>query len=108
MLDPLNTVREYSLLSNSRTPAAVKASVAHERVDAAGGEAEMRRLAGRGSAKVLNVTNNLAALPDLGKALLSAEQARAFRAKFGNVQGGWCCAPRGESPNRAGFHLMRA
>ena len=107
MLDPVNTVREYSLLSNSRTPAAVKASVAHERVDAAGGEAEVRRLAGRGAAKVLNVTN-LAALPDLGKALLSAAQARAFLAKFGNVQGGWCCAPRGESPNRAGFHLMRA
>jgi len=107
-LDPVQTIREYSFLSNPRTPASVRASVVAVQVDADGGAAEMGRLAAMApSAKVLNITN-LAALPDLSKRLLTNSQAQAFKAKFHHVGGGWCCAPRGESPGRAGFTLMRA
>lgn len=108
MLDPVHTVREYSFLANFRTPAAVKASVVATQVDASGGVAEMARLVALKSTKVLNITN-LAAVADLSKApLLSVEQKRAAKAKFGRVGGSWCCAPRGESPGRAGFQLWNA
>ena len=113
MLDPVNTLREYSLLTNPRTPMAVRLSTKAVEVDPTGGAAEMARLAALSSTKVLNVTNIPSlALLDLGVApsqgLLSKAQADAFRSKFMHVGGSWCCAPKNEQPRSARFSLWRA
>jgi hypothetical protein len=111
MLDPVNSIREYSFLTNPRTPSAVKLSARDVAVDPTGGAAEMARLAALSSAKLLNVTN-LHSLPDLSPAgsqgLLSKEQADAVRSKFERVGGSWCCAPKGGEPKNARFSLWRA
>ena len=111
MLDPVSSVREYSFLSNVRTPSAVKQSSRAVEVQPSGGAAAMAQLAALSSTKVLNVTN-LHSVPDLSPAgnqgLLSKEQADAFRRKFERVGGSWCCAPKGEEPRSARFSLWRA
>ena len=40
--------------------------------------------------------------------LLTDDEWGIFRSAFSNLQGGWCCAPRGQKPHAAGFHLLRA
>ena len=111
MLDPVNTIREYSFLSNPRTPSAVKLSTSEVIVDPHGGAAEMARLAALSSTKVLNVTN-VPSLPDLrpegNQGLLSKDQAEAFRSKFFRVGGSWCCAPKGGEPRSSRFSLWNA
>ena len=61
------------------------------------------------AAPVLNVTN-LATIDVLNDDYLTAEQAKAFRSKFGYAGGSWCCAPSEEkgAPRNAHFSLMRA
>ena len=111
MLDPVNTIREYTFLSNPRTPSAVKLSTLPVTIEPSGGAAEMARLAGLSQTKVLNVTN-LASLPDLSPAgtqsLLSQAQKNAFKRKFERVGGSWCCAPKGQGPRSARFSLWHA
>uniref|UniRef100_A0A7S0IPU1 Nucleotide-diphospho-sugar transferase domain-containing protein n=1 Tax=Calcidiscus leptoporus TaxID=127549 RepID=A0A7S0IPU1_9EUKA len=109
-LRPVETVREYSFLSNPRTPSVVKESVSAVHVDEARGEAEVSRLRAL-TPKLLNVTN-LAAVDVLRAGLLSGAQAAAFRAKFRYVAGSWCCAPSVDSkagmPGSAFFNLLSA
>ena len=107
-LRPTETLREYSFLDNPRTP---KGAVAAEslRGGAPGDRhAEVGRLKAI-SAPVLNVTN-LATIDVLNDDYLTAEQAKAFRSKFGYAGGSWCCAPSEEkgAPRNAHFSLMRA
>ena len=66
----------------------------------------MARLKSLASSKVLNVTN----VPSLEsyEGLLSKSQVEAFRSKFMNVGGSWCCAPKGAQPRSAHFSLWRA
>jgi len=114
MLDPVATIREYSFLSNPRTPSTVKLSTVAVHVDPTGGAAEMARLMAFSSSKLLNVTNvpALASAYDLSGAgnqgLLSKDQTGAFRRKFKRVGGSWCCAPKDASPRSARFSLWRA
>ena len=126
---PARFVREYSFLTNPRLPAAFRASAAHVRLDlhAAGGRAAERARLHSGTvaaARVLNITNLAAIADELwdearavratggGRAapttssLLSRGEWRAFRGEFARLQGGWCCAPHGQKPGAAGFHIL--
>jgi len=110
-LRPLKTVREYSFLSNPRTPSAVRQSLAVTALHAGGGEAEVARLArDYKEVKVLNVTN-LGAI-DVPRTMLSKAQHSSFTEQFRGVGGGWCCAPTDDSkkgqPKNAHFSLMKA
>ena len=114
MLDPVNTVREYSLLRNPRTPPSVTRDVRHVELElGAKAGVEMARLSALKAVRVLNVTSDLTAA-DLtgGSTLLSPDQKKAYGAKFKHVSGSWCCAPMDEqkkgAPRSAHFQLMRA
>ena len=118
MLDPVNTVREWSLLSNPRTPASVTSSIRHEALDlkAASSGSEAARLAKLSSYRVLNITTPLlsaeADTSSIKSSVLAFSQKAQFRAKFGFVSGSWCCAPQEEAkkgaPRSAHFSLMNA
>jgi len=109
-LHPLETLREYSFLSNPRTPEAVKKSVATATVDLAQASAEVERLATdfRGT-KVLQI-DNLAKI-DATK-LLTTTQRLSFRKRFLFASGSWCCAPNDDVkvglPKSYRFSLMNA
>jgi len=114
MLDPVATVREWSLLRNPRTPASVTSDVRHVAIDLTSAS-ELRRLRGL-SSKVLNITTPFvgAATADLMSAegaVLGHAEKREVRSKFGHVGGSWCCAPTDEqkkgAPRSAHFSLMR-
>jgi len=112
MLDPVNTVREWSVLSNPRTPKTVTADVHHAAVDVrnAGEVARLAKL----RHKVINITTPFVGLPEADIAnqgvMLDRAQKKAFRSKFGFVSGSWCCAPMDElkkgAPRSAHFSLM--
>ena len=115
MLEPVSTIREWSLLDNPRMPAAVKAARAEvtlgTNAEGGGGESEFQRLKAMKSTKVLHVTNTFTKL-DLTatrSAVLSDEQKRAAQRKFGYIAGSWCCAPNEEAkrgaPRAANFML---
>ena len=114
MLDPVRNIREYSFLSNPRTPQEVKQGVKSVEIDNNGGKAEMARLARLSSFKVLNVTNIPSGfgLPGPGLAglqgLLTRKEASAIESKYRHAGGSWCCAPKGKEPRAAGFSLWRA
>mmetsp|Transcript_1565 Transcript_1565/g.3967 ORF Transcript_1565/g.3967 Transcript_1565/m.3967 type:complete len:521 (-) Transcript_1565:44-1606(-) len=99
-------VREYSFLSNPRTPASVTSSVASVELGAQHTLAALKLK--YASTKVLNVTN----LPsvDVLARLLTKPQAKEFRRLFGNVGGSWCCAPNQDRsqgmPSAAYFRLI--
>ena len=116
MLDPVQTVREYSLLTNERTPASVKQGVTTVQLStgaqAAGEVARLQQLA---HAKVLHLASVITPEADLTSAsvgVLTSSQRRAISSKFGHVGGSWCCAPQDESkkgaPRSAHFDLMHA
>ena len=124
-------MREWSFLRNPRLPPSfAPAAALRTAVDPGGGAAEMTRLRGAAAARVLMVTN----LPQIASALwqqgeqyrraggsarraftsegasdgllLSPREWRIFKRTFAGLQGGWCCAPAGQKPRAAGFHLM--
>lgn len=120
---------QYSFLDNAKLPAAYARSAAVRTGVALGdGAQEMARLRGLKNAKTLWLTN----IPKVADALwvqgepyrnkgaaskgkgggsgllLAPREWRAFRKEFGGLQGGWCCAPRGQQPHNAGFHIMHA
>ena len=102
-------VREWSLLANPRTPAAVLESAAEVSVVHDGGAAELQRLRDQfGATKVLAVTN--LAQHDLFRSGLLGDDVRAtLRRRFPYVSGSWCCAPERDRkagmPNSHSFHL---
>jgi hypothetical protein len=106
-LDPVQTVREYSFMDNPRTPAAVRQGVRSAPLAEAGPTLE--RLAGH-TDKVLDV-GRVVGIDPLENGLLSKEQRRAFKQRFGNVGGSWCCSPMDEkkqgAPHSVGFRLMK-
>ncbi|EOD17198.1 hypothetical protein EMIHUDRAFT_459022 [Emiliania huxleyi CCMP1516] len=108
-LHPLETLREFSLLSNPRTPAAVKGGVVTAEIDAGGGTGAVEKLAVHKTARVLNVSN-LASVDTLP--LLTTAQLSGFKQKFKFAGGGWCCAPAADKqagmPNNAHFSLLRS
>ena len=114
MLDPVNTIREYSLLSNPRTPPAVLASSVTLALSkpppaaVAGSEVERLRKASTG-AKLLRLTN-VAHVDSLEDGILSSAQASTVRNRFGYVGGSWCCAPSVDKkkgqPQSAHFRLF--
>ena len=117
MLDPVNSVREYSVLSNERTPAAVKGDVQQFKLEASAGAGEFARLQKLSSAHVINITSVFTGsdgtdLTSAQSMLLTAAHKTAFRSKFGYVSGSWCCAPQDEmkqgAPRSAHFSLMSA
>ena len=118
MLDPVNTVREYSLLTNPRMPPSVTGSVHHTSIDWSSAKpgAEVERLAAR-TEKVINVTSLFVGdsrrdLTSAESSVLTKKHKRKFRSKFGWVAGSWCCAPNDEmkqgAPRSAHFSLMNA
>lgn len=112
MMHPVETIREFSLLENPRTPAAVKASYAAVSVDAsAAAGSETTRLRKKfADVKLLNLTN-AHAIDAVGGSVLAPEELNAFRSKFGYVSGSWCCAPTSDAkkgqPNSARFQLVK-
>ena len=108
-LHPLETLREFSLLSNPRTPAAVKGGVVTAEIDAGGGTGAVEKLAVHKTARVLNVSN-LASVDTLP--LLTTAQLSGFKQKFKFAGGGWCCAPAADKqagmPNNPHFSLLRS
>ena len=118
MLNPVSTVREYSFLTNARTPSSVKGAIRQEQLDLrsverAAGEVARLRALGAG-AKVINVTNSFlhTDLMADASAVLSRQQKRKFTKAFGYTSGSWCCAPNDElkkgAPRSAHFNLLRA
>lgn len=109
-MSPVQTIREYSFLSNPRTPSAVVASTGHATIRSGGsrGEEIARLKRDYRQYKVLNLTNVDAV--DATKEVLTTAQALAFRHKFGHVSGSWCCAPTADAkrgmPQNAFFSLM--
>jgi len=105
-LQPVQTVREYSFMSNPRTPAAVKGGV--RKLGPITASSSLDELA-RYKDKVLDV-GKLVGLDPLESGLLSREQKREFKQKFRDVGGSWCCAPVSEkkagAPHSHGFRLM--
>jgi hypothetical protein len=109
MLDPVNTVREWSFLDNPRVPAAVRSSIEHVSVSAQTPMAQLKQA----HAKVLNITSSLRELdlasPSIG--VLSDADKRSFLGKFRHTGGSWCCAPQMEqkigAPRSAHFSLLR-
>jgi len=105
-------VREYSFLENPRVPHELRASVVHTAVQIHGGNAEWLRLKSLSKARVLDVSNLQAVASDMWerRAVLPLDKWKAFRHKFARVQGGWCCASRGQvaagEPRSAGFRLL--
>ena len=114
MLDPVNTVREWSFLDNPRMPAAAKTSTAQVTLTKGGAASDFARLEAMASTKVLHLTNSLVGLDmaAASSAVLSSAQKRAFSRKFGYVAGSWCCAPNEEgkrgAPRSAHFSLLRS
>jgi len=109
MLRPALTLREYSFLSNPRTPATVKNSVASTSLEIKDNEvARLKR--DFASVKVLNVSN-LGVVDVLGKLLQPAQRSHASES-FRYVGGDWCCAPNDDKkrgmPVSARFHLFHA
>lgn len=111
-------VREYSFFDNPSMPRRFASARNATRVDVNGGSAEMARLRALSGARVLHITNVPAIADELWRqqpnrggsatGMFTDAEWRRFRTTFSNLQGGWCCAPRGSRPNAAGFHLMRA
>jgi hypothetical protein len=116
MLDPVRTVREYSVLSNPRTPRAVRDGITQVQLDSgAGGGTSFAELARMSNAKVINITNPFRDHSDLtskSSRVLTNAQKKNFLDKFRYVSGSWCCAPSEESkkgaPRSAHFSLMKA
>jgi hypothetical protein len=109
-LRPVETIREYSFLSNPRTPDSVTSSVGAASIDTAGGNSELARLAAQyKTQRVLNVTN-LAGID--GTLLLTKPQQLLFRKRFVHAAGSWCCAPDDDMkrgmPRSARFSLLGA
>jgi len=95
MMAPEETIREYSLLDNPRTPQAVTNSLVTTELRPSGATsgAEIERLrTSFASAKVLNLSH--VASIDAMRDVLTRPQAKAFANKFSHVYGSWCCAPR--------------
>jgi len=107
MLRPVDNVREYSLLSNPRTPKEVTSSVDSVTLKTSPDEIATLK---QSSARVLNVTNLQSV--DVLKDVLSTAQAKTFRQQFGSVGGSWCCAPTQDKnqgmPQSSYFRLMKA
>lgn len=128
---PAAYVREWSFLRHPRLPPSFAPTAAlRSAVNLDQGAAEMRRLRAAAAARVLIVTNlpriaeplwrqgeryrrhgggGRAFLPDGAAAnelLLSPREWRSFKKTFAGLQGGWCCAPAGQKPRAAGFHVM--
>lgn len=128
MMRPVDTIREYSLLSNPRMPEKVKASIAHVPITGSVGKAkssvlpgflsggsEMARLRNDyRSAKVLNITNLGSMVAggkfDAARDMLSTVEKAAFMKAFGFASGSWCCAPQADKkkgqPQSGRFRLM--
>ena len=128
--EPTRYVREYSFLQNPKLHIEFAPSTAFRTaVQLASGSSEMRRLREASSKKVLWITN----LPMIADALwqqgepyrkardaeggmhearrgllLAPRTWRGFKRTFARLQGGWCCAPTGQSPRAAGFHVMNS
>ena len=89
-LDPLNTVREYSFLSNPRVSPAFKASVAVTSLETSDGTAELKRLQDEfKNSKVLTI-HNLGTVDVFSGVLL--KEKKDLRRHL-RVHGSWCCAP---------------
>lgn len=118
MLQPVENVREYSLLHNVRTPDSVKGSIRHVALDlGAPSGREVERLKAMGDARVINITTIFGAdtksdLTNRDSTLLSSVDKRNYERKFGFVGGSWCCAPMDEmkkgAPRSAHFRLSTA
>ena len=113
-LNPVDTVREWSLLRNPRAPLALFASVAHVALQPTAGASDFERLRAMHAVKVLNVTSPFVNVDLTASAsrMLTSAQKTSFSRKFGYVTGSWCCAPNDEAkkgaPRSAHFSLMRA
>lgn len=109
-LSPLETIREYSFLSNPRTPASVTSSAATDSIDTAGGNSELQRLVSEHKNKRVLHVANLAAID--GTSLLTPLQRLLFTKRFMHATGSWCCAPNDDIklglPRSARFSLLRA
>ena len=94
MIDPVATVREWSFLTNPRTPDAVTRGVRREPLRETTPQrlAELKRLA---DAKVLNV-GTLQGLDVAKSGMFEREQFKQIKRKYGHVVGSWCCAPTDE------------
>ena len=111
-------VREWSVLTNPRTPQVVRSSVQHVPLDFQSKPgAEMERLKGLASIKVLNITSYFGSsdhsdLTSAVSGVLNAQEKSAYKKKFGYVAGSWCCAPMDEqksgAPRSAHFRLSAA
>lgn len=106
------------MLSNPRTPPEVRRSTRQISLDfAAQPGAEVERLKGLASTKVLNITSffgtsDQSDLTSAVSGVLNAKEKRAYKNKFGYVSGSWCCAPMDEmkagAPRSAHFRLSGA
>mmetsp|Transcript_12700 Transcript_12700/g.32437 ORF Transcript_12700/g.32437 Transcript_12700/m.32437 type:complete len:620 (-) Transcript_12700:214-2073(-) len=116
MLGPERTVREYSLLSNLRTPTSVlnsQASTALKLGSTRVANGELRRLATEfAGIKVLTISNLADALITTGKDLydlgvLNDHVKQQLELEgLHSVGGSWCCKPqRDPGPNNHGFRL---
>lgn len=112
-LRPERTVREYSFLSNLRTPAAVLGSQASTSLDVGHAKAELPRLAREfADAKVLTIDNLASTLIETGSDLyalgvLSEQTAKQLEGEgFHTVGGSWCCKPANDpGPTSHAFRL---
>jgi hypothetical protein len=109
-LEPVQTIREFSLLSNPRTPASVTASMGTATIDTAGGASELARLASEYRSKRVLHVSNLAGID--GTQLLTTPQQLIFKKRFMRVTGSWCCASNDDLkhnlPKSARFSLLKA
>ncbi len=110
MLNPVETVREYSFYSNPRTPPDLR-TPRRITVSASAPAGEMQKLKALASVKALHVSN-LPSLGDVSRSespLLTSAMRDDFRRKFRRVSGSWCCAPTDEqrkgAPRSAHFSL---